>query len=260
VRGLDGRIVVVTRARGQHQELAGLLEAEGAVPLLFPTIAFRPARDLTALDAALRDVHHYDWLVFTSANAVSHVWDRFAALGGATMPPTVRIAAVGPATARALAERGSPVSAVPDAHRGSALAGALGDLAGRRVLLPRADIGRDETLDALRAAGAEVVAVTAYHTVPAEPDAAGLAALRSGVDAVTFTSPSTVHNFVALLSDEAALLLRRTTVACIGPTTADAVTALGLAPPLMAPTATASSLVAALAGHFRRAAPAGRPA
>lgn len=259
MKGLDGRTVVVTRARGQHQELAGLLEAEGAVPLLFPTIAFRPARDLATLDAALRDVHHYDWLVFTSANAVSHVWDRFAALGVA-IPPTARLAAVGPATARALAERGLPVSAIPDAHRGAAVAGALGELAGRRVLLPRADIGREETLDALRAAGAEVVAVTAYHTVPAEPDAAGLAALRSGVDAVTFTSPSTVHHFVALLNDEAAVLLRRTTVACIGPTTADAVTALGLTRPLMAPSASASGLVAALAGHFRRAAPAGRPA
>jgi uroporphyrinogen-III synthase len=260
VNRLAERTVVVTRALGQHRELTGLLEAEGAVPVLFPTIAIRPARDVTALDAALREAARYDWLVFTSANAVSHVWDRFAALGGATLPPTVRIAAVGPTTARALADRGAAVSAIPDAYRGSEVAGALGTLTGRRVLLPRADIGRDETVEALRAAGAEVVAVTAYHTIPAEPDPAGLAALRSGVDAVTFTAPSTVRNFALLLADEAAPLLRRTTVACIGPSTADAVASLGLAPPLTAAAATAPGLVAALAAYFSRPAPAGRPA
>jgi len=250
VSGLAGCAVVITRAIGQHQPLAALLEARGAVPVLFPTVSIRPASDAAALDAALDRLPECDWLVFTSANAVAQVWPRLARPGPARVPASVRIAAVGPATAEALAARGAGAAVIPDRYLGAAVPAALGDLRGRRVLLPRADIGRKETAAALRAAGADLIDVIAYHTVPAAPDRDGLARLRSGVDAVTFTAPSTVRNFLALVGSEALDLLRQTTVACLGPTTAAAVTSLGLAPPLIAAEATLAGLVDALDAHY----------
>jgi uroporphyrinogen-III synthase len=248
--GLQGRSVVITRARAQAEPFARELAARGAIPVFFPTIDIRPLEDWAALDEVLARADRYDWIVFTSANAVSAVGDRLRALGRPGLRGPGRIAAVGPATAAALAERGTPVSAMPSEYLGAAVAGALGHLAGRRVLLPRADIGSDETGIALREAGAMVEEVVAYHTTPAAPDPDGLAALRREVDAVTFTSPSTVRNFVTLVGPDARDLLGRTLIACIGPVTAAAVAALGLAPPLQAPRSTSEALLDALEAHF----------
>ena len=250
MNGLRGRSVVITRSRAQATPFAHALAARGAIPVLFPTIDVRPLDDCTALDRVLTGVDQYDWIVFTSSNAVTTVWERLGVLGQTTLPAAARIAAIGPATARALAQRGAPIGAMPTDFRGAAIAGALGDLRGRRVLLPRADIGREETAEALREAGALVEEVIAYHTTPAAPDPAGLAALRGKVDAVTFTSPSTVRNFVTLVGPGAPALLARSLVACIGPVTAAAVTELGLTPPLQAPRSTSEALLDVLEAHF----------
>ena len=250
MNGLQGKSVVITRSRAQATPFARALAARGAIPVLFPTIDIRPLDDCAALDRALKHAARYGWIVFTSVNAVTAVWERLAALGLTAIPGAGRIAAVGPATAAALAERGASIGAMPADFRGAAIAGALGRLAGLRVLLPRADIGREETAEALREAGAEVEEIVAYHTTPAAPDPGSLAALRGRVDAVTFTSPSTVRNFVTLVGPGARDLLARSLVACIGPVTAAAVTELGLAPPLQAPHSTGEALLDVLEAYF----------
>jgi uroporphyrinogen III methyltransferase / synthase len=253
VNGLRGRSVVITRSRAQATAFARALADRGATPVFFPTIDIRPLEDCSALDRALTTADRCDWIVFTSANAVSAVWERLAALGLTAIPGPGRIAAVGPATAAALTGRGVQVSAMPADYHGAAIAGALGPLSGLRVLLPRADLGREETAEALREAGAVVEEVVAYHTTPATPDPGGLAALRGTVDAVTFTSPSTVRNFVMLVGPDARDLLARSLVVCIGPVTAAAVTALGLAPPLQPRSSTGEALLDVLEAYFSSA-------
>ncbi len=248
--GLQGRSVVITRSRAQAGPFARSVSARGAIPVLFPTIDIRPLEDCTALDRALMEADQYAWIVFTSANTVAAVWERLGALGRNGLGGSGRIAAVGPATAAALAERGAPVGAMPADYRGAAVAAALGEVAGRRVLLPRADIGGEETVAALREAGAVVTEVVAYHTTPATADPEGLAALCGRVDVVTFTSPSTVRNFLTLTGPGGRALLARSVVACIGPVTAAAVTELGLTPPLEASPSTAEGLLDILEAHF----------
>ena len=225
--GLSGRTVVVTRAREQAAAFVALLEARGARVVAFPTIVTRPA-DPAEVDRAIAALAAYAWIVFSSANAVRFFLDRLTARGLPGLPAGLRVAAVGRATADLLAERGIGVDAVPEEFVGARVAAAVGDVRGQRVLLPRADIGRAETVEALEAAGAIVDAVTLYHTVPAAPDPAAVAALAAGVDAVTFTSASTFANLLLLLGDRAPQLLAGVTIASIGPVTSAAIRAAGL--------------------------------
>jgi uroporphyrinogen-III synthase len=246
---LAGRTVVVTRPREQAAPLCAALAAHGAIPMVFPTIEVRAVDNLSTLDRALDALETYAWLVFTSVNGVRFFFERLDARRGGKLTAGLRVAAVGPATARAIAQRGLTVDAVPDEHRGARIAAALGELAGRRVLLPRAEIGREEVVAELLAQGAAVDDVPVYHTVPATPDPDGLAALRRGVDVVTFTSPSTVRNFLMLLGADARDLLRGAIIACIGPVTADAARELGLPVHVQPAGASAEGLVEALAAY-----------
>lgn len=247
--GLRGRTVAVTRAEHQAGPLARLLSACGATVLPVPTIAIQPPHDGTAVDAALASLDRFDWVVFTSANAVSAVWSRLDHLHG-TVPPTLHVAAVGPATAEALRSRGVRAPVLPDTFQGDALARAIPGLSGSRVLLPRGNLAREATAEAFRQAGAAVETVTVYRTVPVPIAPATLAVLREGVDAITFTSPSTARHFLTALGDEARLILRSTVVACLGPVTAEAVRALGITDLLVAPEATSAALVHHLEAHF----------
>jgi len=249
VKPLAERRVLVTRPRPQAGALVDALRAEAAVPILLPTIAIRPADDLRPLDAAIARLADYVWLAFTSANGVEVFWDRLRALGTA-VPAGVRIAAVGTATARALAERGATVDFVPDEFVGARLGATLPDVEGRRVLLARASLAREELADALAARGALVDDVAVYDTIPEAPDAAGLAALERGVDAVTFTSASTVRNFATLLGLRAQSLLDGVVVACIGPVTADEARSLGFTVHVEPAEHTIPGLVRALADHY----------
>jgi uroporphyrinogen III methyltransferase/synthase len=260
VSALAGRTVVVTRARAQARAARAALEALGAQVLPFPTIALEPVAD-DAADRAVAGLGAYDWIAFTSANAVRFFWERLAAAGLASPQQQVRLAAVGEATAAALAERGARASAMPEVFLGTALADALGPLERRRVLLPRSDIGREETAAALRAAGAVVDEVVVYRTVPARPAPEAWRALEAGVDAVTFTSPSTVRGFLEAGGEAAARALRQAVIACIGPVTADAVRAAGAPVHVQPARHTAPALVDALEAHFASAviAPIGGP-
>lgn len=227
MNALAGRRVLVTRPRAQAESFVAALEAAGALPVLMPLIAIAPPDDPRAAEAALDRLASYDFLVCTSANGARAVGERWATRG-LPFPAGLRVAAVGPRTAAAARAVGLPVHVQPDEFRGAAIPAALGELSGKRVLLPRTDIGGEETPGALAAAGALVDDVVFYRTLAAAPDPEALRALRAGVDILTFMSPSAVQAFVALLGDEAMSLAAHATVACIGPVTADAARAAGL--------------------------------
>lgn len=247
MNALTGRRVVVTRPRARAAALCDALDRRGAVVVEFPVIE-TVALAGGELDTSLRALSRYDWIALTSAAAVAAVAERRAALG---LTLEVPVAAIGPATRDAALAAGFAVHAMPRTFRGAELAGAMGPLAGRHVLLPASTIARPETAAALRAAGARVDEVFAYETRAVTPSAAALAALDAGVDAITFASPSAVTAF----HDIAGLApLHSAVVACIGPTTSDAVRALGLEPQVEPAAFTAEDLAAALEQWFVSAA------
>ncbi|MCL4533890.1 MAG: hydroxymethylbilane synthase [Bacteroidetes bacterium] len=250
-RPLFGRRVLVTRSREQASAFSALLREEGAEPLELPAIEIRTMDDYTALDAAVRSLDDYDWVAFTSANGVRFFWDRLRAAGkDARALPLV--CAIGPATAAALAERGVVADLQPEEYVAEALAKALSErgIAGRRFLLPRAAEAREVLPRELELAGASVTEVAAYRTVVPEDSRARLAALLlEGVDAIAFTSSSTVRNLVHLLDGEVRRLAG-IAIAAIGPITADTVQGLGLPVDVVAAEYTIPGLVTALKEYF----------
>lgn len=251
---LDGRRVAVTRGRQGEDALAARLRALGAEVLEFPAVAVEPPREAAAADAALRHLEDHDWAIFASRNAVARTLERLAALGiPAAVLGRLRLAAVGPATAGALARALRAPDLVPAEARGAALAAALAaEVRGCRVLLPRAEEGRDELVDGLLAAGARVVAPAVYRTVPVPPETLrplGDRLERGEVDAVAFASPSAVRSVVAALGARAPLLARAA-VAVIGPTTAEAARDAGLRVDVQPPDPGAEALADAIAARL----------
>jgi uroporphyrinogen III methyltransferase/synthase len=255
-RPLFGKRVLVTRAREQAAGTAELLREHGAEPVVVPTIAIRPPSDPAPLARALSDLRSgkYRWVAFTSANGVERTWDALAASGGdARAFGAARLAAIGPATARALERHGLRADVMAKEFRGEGLADQILPAAGPhdRVLLARAAKARDALPQALRAAGCVVDVVAAYETHPPSGEAVDQLVhdLEAGrVDAVTFTSSSTVDNLCDLLGDaRAAALLARPRIASIGPITTQAARARGLRVDLTAARYTLPDLVAALA-------------
>jgi uroporphyrinogen III methyltransferase/synthase len=240
--------VVVTRAREQAQEMCALLEELGAEPIEFPAIAVVPPADCTPLDEAIAALDRYDWVVFTSVNGVRSFWDRLATLGknrGALAG--VHIAAIGPATARALRDRGVAADFVPAKYVAEEIAAGLGDVRGQRFLLPRADLAREALARLLREAGAAVDELVAYRTVAGEGGSDVRAMLQRGeIDAVTFTSSSTVRYFLQRIGPEATRLLDGVLIACIGPITARTAQQLGLHADVVAEEYTVGGLVRSL--------------
>jgi uroporphyrinogen III methyltransferase/synthase len=242
---LAGRTVVVTRARAQAGDLSGALRALGAVVLEAPVLELADPADWGPCDAAVAALATYDWIAFTSANAVDRFLARGARVGRdvAAALAAVRVgeaagprtAAIGAATARRLAARGIPVALTADSSRAEGLFTALERLGaarpGRRVLLPRALEARETLPEALRAAGAAVDVVPVYRVVPAQFDTALIAAaLRENrVDVVTFLSGSAACAFVDALraTGGAATAFARVRAVAIGPVTAAVVRDLG---------------------------------
>ncbi len=225
LRPLLGRRVVITRAREQASELRVRLEALGAHVIELPSIAIEP------IDVHLPELDVYSWLIFTSANGVRFFFDDGLRARGldARALAGLRIACIGPGTARALAERGIVADLIPPRFIAESLLEAfpVPDATGARVLLARAEVARDVLPDGLGALGYAVDVLPVYRTVRAEPDADDLASVRSGkVDAITFTSSSTVEQFCALVGDidDSA----RTPIVSIGPITSATARAHGL--------------------------------
>ena len=257
-RPLAGKVVVVTRAAAQAGALRDALEAEGARVVVAPTIAIEPPADWAPLDAALERATTYRWIIFTSVNGVEMVRRRLAERGcGAEALRGPRLAAIGPATAAALAGWGLTPDLVPDEYVAEGLAEALtGRLVpGDRALLPRAAETRDLLVRELAARGATVDEVPAYRTRPVEGAGAALRALlaRGEVDVVTFTSSSTARHFAALFEPgELPPLMRGVRVACIGPITRATAGELGLVTTIMPAEYTIPALAAAIASHYAK--------
>jgi uroporphyrinogen III methyltransferase/synthase len=252
---LAGKRIVITRPREQADGLVAALRALGAEPILAPVIAIEPLPDLARLRAALDDPSAYRWIVFTSRNAVDVVVDHMAEWR-IPVEGLVRtaVAAVGPATGAALRQHGIEPALVPDRFVAEDLLAALareGGLPGARVLLPQAEDARPVLADGLRALGAGVEAIAIYRTGAAPGDFGPLAGeLTAGrIDAVTFTSASTVRRFVELVGEDAARAATYTAVT-IGPVTEAAAAAAGLARIISATPFTTAGLIAALVAHF----------
>lgn len=255
-RPLFGKRVLVTRTRAQASALCDMLARRGAQPIELPTIQIEPLDDYAELDAALANIAAYDWGIFTSANGVDAVFGRLEALGlDARALHGVKAGAIGPATAAELRGRGIAADFVPQAFVAESVVEGMAayDLAGKRALLPRADIARAALSEGLAALGMRVDDVTAYRTVT-PPDSAGRAraVLQEGVDIATFTSSSTARNLCALLGGNIDAL-QDVTIACIGPITARAAVDMGLKVDIMASEYTIAGLVRAIESHFGQA-------
>lgn len=241
--------VLITRPRNQAGSFAQALESAGFQAIFFPVIEICPVPDMSELDQALNHLSRYDWVIFTSVNGVEVVWGRFTALGLKGVPGETRVAAIGPKTAQAIRQRGIEPAFIPEEYIAEAILPGLGELAGRWVLLPRAEIARKALPEGICREGGVAHEIAVYQTLPAQPDPIGLAALQAGVDVVTFTSPSTVHNFITL-AERAGIdpldLPGHPQVACIGPITAQASRRAGLEVSIVAESYTTEGLVAAL--------------
>lgn len=259
-RPLFGKRILVTRPRGQAAELVQRLEAMGAEAIEAPLIRIAPPDDYGPLDEACSRVGSFDWIVFASGNAVDAFMERLLA-GEQDLRALhgVRLCAVGPATAEQLAKYGLKVDLTPSEYRAEGILRAVaerGDVRGVRMLLPRADIGREVIADELRRQGAEVTEVVAYRTMVVEPEREGepdiyRMLLERRIDVVTFTSPSAVRNMVRVLGAEpAADLLQATVVASIGPVTAEAATHANIRTTIMPEQYTVPALVDAIVKHF----------
>jgi uroporphyrinogen III methyltransferase / synthase len=253
---LFGRRIVVTRAREQASALTERLQTEGAEVLEFPAIEIVPPESWEPLDAAVRRIGEYRWIVFTSANGVRFFWERLRAGGrDARGLSAARVAAIGPATADALRAHGIEPDVVPAEFKAEGLLAALAGerLAGVKVLIPRAAEAREVLPAELAQRGAAVDVVPAYRTVRSTRDVKALRELLAArrVDAVTFTSSSTVTSFCEALGDEGVpALLGGVTVAAIGPITAETARQQGLTPHIVCADYTIPALVAALVAHF----------
>jgi uroporphyrinogen III methyltransferase/synthase len=243
---------VVTRAREQQNEFAELLENYGAQVIECPTIAIRGPDEWEPVDQALERIASFDWVIFTSANGVRSFLKRLQEGGGDLRAlHGIRVAAIGPATAAALQDVGLHPDLVPDEYRAEAILEAMDrELGGMRFLIPRAAEAREVLPAGLRERGAQVEVVAVYRTVPVADQAdAVLDLLRAGqIDAVIFTSSSTVVNFVDMLSgQDLAALLKDVTIACIGPITAETAARYGLATHIMPAAFTIPALAEAVA-------------
>lgn len=276
---LNGKHILVTRTREQASALSERLRTLGAIPIEFPTIRIVPPQDWEPLDNALRklsttdSVGYYDWLIFTSANGVNIVINRLHHLGyNPSAISTVRVAAIGPATAAALAQHGIIANLVPDEYIAEAIAAALIEdavrrgesLEGKRMLVARAAEARKVLVTELQQAGALVDEVAAYHTLPvASDDEQGRKIVRMlqdhQIDIVTFTSSSTVRNFMQwVIECEQGIpgshtnLVKRNShlkIACIGPITSQTARELGLDVHIEAKEFTIEGLVEAIVQH-----------
>ena len=233
-RPLFGKTIVVTRAREQASDLVTALTDLGAECLEFPTIQVVPPDNWSALDAALDGLSSYDWVIFTSVNGVKYFFERLFARGSDVRTlGHIRTAAIGPVTAQHLRRFGLNTDILPESFRAESVVEAFRaeSIAGKRILLPRAMEARPVLPDELSKMGAVVDEVTVYQTRQVHGRADALIRLLEDrqVDMVTFTSSSTVTNFMALLpSERAAELLKDVTLASIGPITSSTAETIGL--------------------------------
>jgi uroporphyrinogen-III synthase/uroporphyrinogen III methyltransferase/synthase len=253
---LSGRRVLVTRAAHQAGKLSEGLRALGAGAVEVPVLAIQPPASFDRMDAALSRLDKFDWLILTSGNTVRALAARAAALGsGLVQPGSLKVAAVGEATAAAARKLGFEVAFVPDSYVAEALVdGLVAQAAGQRILLARAAVARDVIPDALRAAGAEVEVVDAYRNgLPEAAPELLRKAVAAGIDAVTFTSSSSATH-LAEAAERAGVPWPLAGVAAvsIGPITSRTLRDLDWEPSIEAIPSDIPGLIAAVARLFER--------
>lgn len=258
---LRGIRVLVGRAKHQAGALSAELRKRGAHVIEIPFIAIRRPKSYQPLDAALRSLATYDWLILTSANGVEAMWARMRKLGREHDPSSrLRIAAIGPATKKAIEQRGAKVNVVPKEYVAESVVRSLQrKVKGKRVLLVRAKVARDVIPRELRKAGAHVDVVEAYETVVPQSSRSRLRAVlkspKRRPQVITFTSSSTVRNFLDLLRSRntgrrqeptPADSLEGVLLASIGPITSSTLRELGLRVDIQATQFTIPGLAAAI--------------
>jgi uroporphyrinogen III methyltransferase/synthase len=257
-RPLYGKTVVVTRARDQASDFARELEELGARVIEFPTIKIVEPEDFTPLDRELRRLESFHWVIFTSVNGVDCFFNRLFQLGSdARALKGVKICAIGPATAQAVRRYYLRVDCQPSKYVAEEVLEELKrreELADKRILMPRADIARSFLPEELKKLGAEAVEVTAYRTLLVHPEELDLLEkLRAGeIDVVTFTSSSTVRNFVEIIGKEnLAQLDGKVRFVSIGPITTRTAEELGIKVYLEAKEYTIPGLVKTIKEGFK---------
>jgi uroporphyrinogen III methyltransferase/synthase len=264
-RPLFGKRIVVTRAREQASDFLAMLSALGAECLEFPSIEIVPPENWEALDRSINDLGSYHWLLFTSVNGVKFFFQRLEEQKKDVRDlKGLKVGAIGPKTAGALAARGLNPDFVPAEYRAEAIIEEMGkqELAGTRILLPRAQKAREILPQELERRGARVDVVTAYRTVkPVHDLGAVREMLKQGqIDMITFTSSSTVQNFLEMFEPDSGLLqtwMQQVSVACIGPITADTAREKGLSVAVMPRDYTIEGLTESILDFF--SAPSDQP-
>jgi uroporphyrinogen III methyltransferase/synthase len=254
---LFGKRILVTRTRSQASRLSTLLEESGARAIEVPTISIEPPASWEELDAELSTIAEYDWLILTSANGADSVLCRMEELGIAPAAmKDIKICAIGPATTARLSEAGLRVDAMPDRYVAEEVVNLFefGDMAGKRVLLPRAAAARDVIPRGLGKMGARVTEVAAYRTVRPRGVGPKLRRLLSNgsLDCITFTSSSTCSNFVALLGKNDSELLRKVKLFSIGPITTKTARDAGLKIAATAADYTLEGLVGCIVDYYSK--------
>lgn len=255
---LAGKRIVLTRTPEQAGILLRALQGSGASVITLPLVEFRDPEDWSPLDAALSRIQSFDWVVFTSQNAVAFLCKRLRQQGldAASLPlPRPRVAAIGVATGEAVSREGLGGDIrVTNARSSKEFVSQIQEeVRGRRVLLPQSDIAKEHVAEALREGGADVTTVIAYRTCM--PDSLEGAAWeqvrRDGADAFVFASPSAFDNFVKTIGPEQlCVLASRSAFAAIGPTTAEAIRRAGVPVRIEAATPSPRDMIEALRKYF----------
>jgi len=253
-----GKRILITRSREQSGKTAQAIAEQGGDPVVFPTIRIQPPADYRELDRAISSIVTYDWVIFTSVNGVEKFFERFFQVREDIRDMAgPRIGAIGPVTAAALRKLGLKVELLAKEYVAEGVLEVLSrqEVQGKRFLIPRAEKAREILPEGIAGLGGQVDVVTVYRTgLPENEDVAAVRTLleRKELDAVTFTSSSTVNHFVEMIGKDAVpALLEGITVASIGPVTSKTIRDMGLAVTVEAEEYTIEGLIAALARHFQ---------
>lgn len=257
-RPLIGKRILITRAREQSVEFTNLLQKLGAEVIEFPTIKIVPPISWKKLDQAIDQLDSYDWIIFTSVNGVNFFFQRLIEKRKQdSLPPSIKICAIGPATANQLREKKIPVSYMPKEYIAEAILKGFKKISirGKRILLARAKKARDLLPKGLKEMGAKVDVVEAYRTVRPKEGGRQLKKILIGekIDAIAFTSSSTVNHFVKLLGGvDLKKTLKNIAIACIGPVTSQTAKEKGLEVQIQPKVYTIRGLSQAMREYFLR--------
>ena len=254
---LFGKKIIVTRAREQASEFANLLEEFGAFVIQFPTIKISPPSDPYPLKKAVKNLEQYDWIIFTSVNGVKFFFDTLFEMNKDVRElKGIKLCAIGPGTKDALAKRSLKVDLMPDEYRAEAIAELFEkeDISNKKILIPRAKEARKVLPEMLEKMGAYVDIVEAYQTLAVADDPDKILSLikENKIDMITFTSSSTVKNFFSILNKEDKEIIKDTSIACIGPITANTLKGFGFSPAIIPEKYTINSMVDAIVKFYQK--------